>query len=133
MHGSRPPPWREPTPPQPSASRSRSAGTSRSRAISIVRQMTATLPGEQDSDLAAARWDLEPLVEGRGKEGALAQLDEAQRLADAFAETYRGKVAGLDAAGVAGAMRELETLFDLVGRAGSYASLWFTVDTDDPE
>ena len=30
-------------------------------------------------------------------------------------------------------MRELEEIFDQVGRAGSYASLWFTVDTADPE
>ena len=30
-------------------------------------------------------------------------------------------------------MRELEEIFDKVGRAGSYASLWFTVDTADPE
>jgi oligoendopeptidase F len=95
--------------------------------------MTATLPEEQDDALAAARWDLEPLVEGQGKEGALAQLDRAKELADAFAERHRGKVAELDAAGVAAAMREQEEIFDLVGRAGSYASLWFTTDTDDPE
>ena len=30
-------------------------------------------------------------------------------------------------------MRELEEIFDKVGRAGSYAALWFTVDTADPE
>ena len=95
--------------------------------------MTATIPEEQDTELAAARWDLEPLVEGRGKEGALAQLDKAQELAEAFAGRHRGKVAELDAPGLAAALRELEEVYDLVGRAGSYASLWFTVDTDDPE
>ena len=29
-------------------------------------------------------------------------------------------------------MRELERIYDLVGRAGSYASLWFSTDTADP-
>ena len=31
------------------------------------------------------------------------------------------------------AMRELERIYELVGRAGGYASLWFSVDTSDPE
>ncbi len=39
--------------------------------------------------------------------------------------------AALDAAGLAAAMRELEDIFDRVGRAGSYASLAFAVDTQD--
>ena len=58
-------------------------------------------------------------------------MEEAARLSDDFAERYRGKVAELDAAGVAGALAELEDIFDRVGRAGSYASLAFSVDTQD--
>jgi oligoendopeptidase F len=42
-------------------------------------------------------------------------------------------VAELDRAGLAGAMHEIEDLQDLVGRAGNYASLAFSVDTADPE
>jgi oligoendopeptidase F len=86
-----------------------------------------------DEALGEARWDLEPLVEGRGAEGALAMLDESKERADQFAAAYRGRVAELDAEAVATAMRELEELFDLVGRAGSYAALRFAVDTQDPE
>jgi oligoendopeptidase F len=86
-----------------------------------------------DEALEAARWDLQPLVEGRGAEGVDGLLDEAQVLADAFAERYRGRVADLDAAQMATAMRELEQLSDKVGRAGSYAGLDFSVDTQDPE
>jgi oligoendopeptidase F len=86
-----------------------------------------------DEALGEARWDLEPLVEGRGAEGALAMLDESKERADQFAAAYRGRVAELDAEAVAAAMRELEQLFDLVGRAGSYAALRFAVDTQDPE
>ena len=86
-----------------------------------------------DDVLAAARWDLDPLVEGRGPEGATELLAEADRLAEDFAGRYRGKVAELDPGGVAAAMRELEHISDRVGRAGSYAALRFTVDTEDPE
>jgi oligoendopeptidase F len=86
-----------------------------------------------DEALERARWDLEPLVDGGGTERALAQLDEAQGLADAFAERHRGKVAELDAPGLADAMRALETISDLAGRAGTYASLAFSIDTMTPE
>ena len=43
-----------------------------------------------------------------------------------------GKVAELDAAGLHGAMRELEAINELIGRVGSYASLRFATDTADP-
>jgi oligoendopeptidase F len=86
-----------------------------------------------DEALAEARWDLEPLVEGRGADGALTMLGESQERAERFAAAYKGKVAELDAEGVATAMRELEELFDAVGRAASYAALRFAIDTQDPE
>jgi oligoendopeptidase F len=86
----------------------------------------------RDEALEAARWDLQPLVDGRGADGVLALMEEAQKVADAFAERYRGKVAELDAAGLSGALHELEQLSDKVGRAGSYAGLDFATDTQDP-
>ena len=86
-----------------------------------------------DQALAEARWNLDPLVDGAGAEGTLAFLDEARERAQAFSEAHRGKVADLDVDGLVAAMRELEQIFERVGRAGGYASLWFTVDTRDPE
>jgi oligoendopeptidase F len=86
-----------------------------------------------DQALADARWDVEPLVDGGGPDRALAMLDEAKQRADRFAEAYKGKVADLDAAEIAAAMRELEEILDLVGRAGSYAALRYAIDTQDPE
>ena len=86
-----------------------------------------------DQALAEARWDLEPLVGGEGAEGVSARLDQAEQRSDAFAAEYRGKVAELDAASVAAAMSELEEIADLVGRAGGYAALGFSVDTQSPE
>jgi oligoendopeptidase F len=95
--------------------------------------MSEAIAEPRDETLHAARWDLQPLVEGRGPEGALALLDEAQTLADAFAERHRGRVGELDGGGLAAAMRELEAIADRVGRAGSYAALDFSVDTQAPE
>jgi oligoendopeptidase F len=95
--------------------------------------MTEAIAEPRDEALESARWDLQPLVEGRGAEGVVDMLDEAQVLSDAFAERYRGRVADLDAGEMAAAMRELEQISDKVGRAGSYAALDFSVDTQDPE
>ena len=86
-----------------------------------------------NGDLRRARWDLEPLVEGANGEGARTRLAEALRRADAFAERYEGKVAELDAGAVAAAMAELEAIYELEGRADSYTSLSFSIDTADPE
>jgi oligoendopeptidase F len=84
-----------------------------------------------DPDVEGVAWDLEPLLDGAP--GVEPLLDEAQRRADAFAAAYAGKVAELDGAGLAAAMRELGALQELVGRAGSYAMLRFATATADPE
>jgi len=94
--------------------------------------MTEAIAEPRDEALEAARWDLQPLVDGQGADGVVALMAEAQEVADAFAERYRGKVAELDAAGLAEALHTLEQLSDKVGRAGSYAALDFSTDTRDP-
>ncbi len=60
------------------------------------------------------------------------QLDEALTRADAFAAAYNGQLAELDSAGLATAMHELAAISELVGKAGSFASLRFATDSDDP-
>jgi oligoendopeptidase F len=77
-------------------------------------------------------WDLEPLVDGDGPDGADRLLDDADARAARFAEAHAGRVAGLDGPALAAAMEELEVIHDLVGRVGSYASLRFATDTRDP-
>jgi oligoendopeptidase F len=86
-----------------------------------------------DPEVLEVAWDLEPLVEGQGPAGVDAQLDEADRRAQAFAERYAGKVAELDGPGLEEAMRELAAISELVGKAGSYAHLRFSTNTADPE
>jgi oligoendopeptidase F len=85
-----------------------------------------------DPALAAAAWDLEPLVESKGPEGVEELLAEARDRAADFAQTHRGQVAELGPEGLADAMHELAAIFDLTGRAGSYAMLSFALDTTDP-
>ena len=84
----------------------------------------------EDQALETTRWDLEPLLDGRSVDSL---LEEALERARAFSAERRGKVSQLDAAGLAAAMHELEAIADLAGRAGSYAALWFSLDTEDPE
>src|SRR5215210_2334475 len=86
------------------------------------------------ADPAEVAWDLEPLLDGAGPgaAGVEALLDDAQRRAEAFAAAHAGKVAELDGPALADAMRELATLQELVGRAGSYAMLNFATATADP-
>jgi oligoendopeptidase F len=88
-------------------------------------------PEVADPDVEGIAWDLDPLLDGAA--GVEPLLDDAQRRADAFAAAHNGKVAELDGPGLASAMRELATLQELVGRAGSYAMLRFATATADPE
>jgi oligoendopeptidase F len=83
------------------------------------------------SELQEVVWDLDHLVSGpTGVDEALGRADQ---LAGAFAETYRGALAEIDAAGLAAAMTQLAEINDLVGRAASYAQLRFSTDTADPD
>lgn len=91
--------------------------------------MTVT---DQDLTAAGVAWDLDPLVDGEGTAGVDALLDDAERRAGEIARR-RGEVAALDAGGMEALMLELGAVQELVGRAGSYAGLRFSVDTADPE
>lgn len=95
--------------------------------------LPATNQEPADDEVAGVAWNLEPLVDGQGEEGVRRQLAEGAERAEAFAARYAGRLAELDADGLRAAMRELAELHDLVGRAGSYASLRFAVDTADPQ
>jgi len=94
--------------------------------------MSATADHLQDPELLKEEWDLGPLVDGEGDAGVDRLLAEARERASAFAARHAGHVSELDGAGLGEAMRELEAINELVGKAGSYASLKFSTDTADP-
>jgi oligoendopeptidase F len=94
--------------------------------------MCPTTSDQSDPELQQTAWNLEPLVDGQGQDGARAQLAEALTRSQAFAERHAGKLGELDSSGLEQAMRELGEIQELVGRAGTYAGLRFSVDTADP-
>ena len=91
-----------------------------------------TAPVDPDLTAADVAWDLEPLVDGKGTEGVDELIAAAEASATAV-EAYRGRIPTLDAAELAGLMDELARLQDAIGRAGSYVSLRFAIDSLDAE
>lgn len=89
-----------------------------------------------DPELQEVAWDLTDLLNGAGggdpQAGVDALLADAQARADRFAETYAGKLAEIDGAGLVTAMRELAEIEEIAARAGTYAHLAFSVDTQSP-
>src|ERR1019366_3547315 len=94
--------------------------------------MATTADHLSDPELLATEWDLSPRVDGQESAGVERLLDEARGLSHDFAGLYVGRLADLDAAGLQTAMTALAQIYELVGRAGSYASLRFSPDTADP-
>jgi oligoendopeptidase F len=105
-------------------------GESPNSAPSLLSNRVSTVA---DPQLESVRWDLDPLVEGRGEAAVDELLDRATERAQAFADAHRGKVAQLDSSVLGGAMQELAQIHDLAGRAGSFAMLRFSTDTQDPK
>jgi oligoendopeptidase F len=82
-------------------------------------------------------WNLDDLYEGPESSALKADIETAERAAEAMNERCAGKLAGLldDGKGgvaLAGAVREFEALNDVMGRIVSYASLLYSADTADP-
>jgi oligoendopeptidase F len=91
--------------------------------------MTDTLASDPDLTASDVAWDLEPLL---GEQGSVdAQLDRADAIAAELVE-YRGRIASLDGTELAQFFHRLAELYDLIGRAGSYAGLRFAGNTNDP-
>jgi oligoendopeptidase F len=85
---------------------------------------------------ALPQWRLDDLYESMDSPRFAADLERAQHEAKAFADTWRGKLAGVVAEADAGeklaaAVKAYEALQDLIGRVMSYASLLYASDTSD--
>src|ERR1700684_492846 len=93
--------------------------------------MSANAEQLSDRELAAALWDLEPLVDGGGPGGARRFLDDAAARSADFAGRHFGRVAELDAGGLTAAMLELSAVREVTMRAFIYAQLAHEGDLDD--
>lgn len=87
----------------------------------------------EDADLTAAdiAWNLDPLVDGNGQEGVHQLLEQAEVLTGEL-EQWRGRIGELEVPELVRAMSTLAEIQDRLGRAGSWVSLRFSVDTSDP-
>ncbi len=86
---------------------------------------------EADRDALGVAWDIETLLPEPGDAGVDGLLDRAEARATEI-EARRGAVASMTSAQLAELMRGLADIGELVGRAGNYAQLAFSVDTEDP-
>jgi oligoendopeptidase F len=77
-------------------------------------------------------WDLSDLFEVTDDPRIEVEIDQAEAAADAFRNDYYGKVAELDAAGLAEAIAERERIEEAFTRVGYYAQLNFSTDMADP-
>ena len=82
--------------------------------------MAAPATSEQeDPELAATAWDLEPLVDGEGQEGVQQRLSEALERAKTFAAHYAGSLAELDSPRLREAMNEQAAIYELVAEGNT--------------
>lgn len=84
-----------------------------------------------ETDASDVRWSLDDLYDG--PEALKQDVATADDEAEAFAETYRGLIAELDAEMLAEAMDWLGEIQNRIGRAQAYAHLYWSADTNDAD
>ncbi|MGE0213547.1 MAG: M3 family oligoendopeptidase [Parvibaculaceae bacterium] len=83
---------------------------------------------------ALPEWNLGDLYSGPDSTALKADLERGAGEAAVFTETWRGKLKDAAERGaLAEAVKAYEDLSDLLGRIGSYASLYYVGDTTDPK
>ena len=80
---------------------------------------------------ALPRWDLSDLYPSMEAPEIEADIRRATEAAAAFEVTHKGRLASLDAAGLAAAIAEYERIEEILGRLGSFAGLEFATDSTD--
>ncbi|MBI5671141.1 MAG: M3 family oligoendopeptidase [Chloroflexi bacterium] len=78
-------------------------------------------------------WDLSVFYSSVDDPAIQRDMDSLSAQVDDFAAKYRGRVAQLDAETMVDALKELEVIYDRSGRIGSFASLLFSTDTNNPQ
>ncbi len=77
-------------------------------------------------------WDLSDLYEGADDPRFESDVKESEEAAASFRGRYYGKVAGLSAAELAGAIAEMERIESLITKAGYFAHLDYVTNMADP-
>ena len=77
-------------------------------------------------------WDLTDLYAGNDSPELNADLDRVAKDAAAFADRYKGKLAGLSGKALGAAIAEFEAIDEIMGRVMSYAQLVYAGNVSDP-
>jgi len=90
--------------------------------------------GTEDLEAKGVTWDLSDLYAGVDDPNIEADLADLKRRAIAFERNYRGAVAGemRSAAMLAAALKELEGIYEGLGKTLAFAGLTFAADTRSP-
>ena len=78
-------------------------------------------------------WDLNDLYGGPDDPKINQDLDFAAKDAKSFAGKYKGKLSGLDGAGLGQSIKEYEDLSEVLSRVMSYAQLLFAAEAENSE
>lgn len=78
-------------------------------------------------------WDLSDLYKAIDDSRLKEDKQEVLKKADRFAETFRGKISRLKANEFLLALKEYESILELIGKIGSYAHLTWTTNTEKAE
>jgi len=79
------------------------------------------------------RWDLTRLYRNPEGEEVHDDLIAAEQMSEGLSSRLHGRVADLDAVGLADAVEELQSIQEHIEKAQTYAFLHFATDTSDPE
>ena len=78
-------------------------------------------------------WDLSDLYPGIASEQLAQDLSRVAGEAEEFSQEFKGRIADLDAESLAGAIARYEEHQELLGRMGSFASLTYAGNVENPE
>ena len=90
-------------------------------------------PQERPTGAEDVIWDLSVFYQNLDDPQIETDIQKLKDLMDAFQQRWRGKLAAMSAADFVSAYAELEAIYDLSGRLGSYAMLNFSTDTGNPD
>ena len=85
------------------------------------------------TDDSLPEWNLSDLYVSTNDPDLERDFDQARSLTDQIVDTCRGKMSQLGASGLVVALQNLEKVYDLLGRIGSFAHLHYATDMSDPE
>ncbi|MEO6757821.1 MAG: M3 family oligoendopeptidase [Saprospiraceae bacterium] len=91
------------------------------------------MPLERTTGAENVIWDLSIFYKSVDDPAIEQDMQAITKEVDAFAATYKGRVASLTADELLAAVKALESIYDKTGRIGSFASLLYSTDTADPK